>query len=265
MPTFIGTSYRRGAAYDDASNRLFGAMVAGGGQINDSRRKIIDLTIRRLKDQGIWDKLDCLYMFAALDTVSALINWKTPGTFNGTNVSGTAFTADRGYTGDASADHIDTGFNPSTAGGKWTLDDACLFAWNLTADPNGGGVAGQIGTFGSQLFPDLADGEANYRGVLNSGSTNDVALVGTAREGLYAISRTSSTTQPIYRNGALGAAGSPHASTSIGNGNVAFLRSSTSFFNGQCAGGGCGSSLSAAENAALYAILLPYMQAVGAA
>jgi len=76
---------------DEATRRLFGAIVTGG-QLNDQRRALIDLTIRRLKGSGMWDKLALLYVPAAKDSFSARINWKNPGTTTLTATGSPGFT-----------------------------------------------------------------------------------------------------------------------------------------------------------------------------
>lgn len=89
------------------------------------RYRLIDRTIRRLKDAGVWSKLDALYLSAAADSQIAGLNWVNPGTNTLTAVSSPAFAADRGYTGNASTSYLSTNYNPGDGGShKFLQNDA---------------------------------------------------------------------------------------------------------------------------------------------
>jgi hypothetical protein len=45
--------------------------------LTDASGTPIDTLIANLKAQGVWEKLDALYVFAAEDAETAKINWKT--------------------------------------------------------------------------------------------------------------------------------------------------------------------------------------------
>jgi hypothetical protein len=50
-----------------------------GGRPSTSRRALMSEAIRQLKDEGLWDKLDVLHVFAAENESEALIDWKHGG------------------------------------------------------------------------------------------------------------------------------------------------------------------------------------------
>lgn len=251
------------ASFDAASLAIFAAFSTPP---TSGRKTLIDTCVKALKSASVWTKLDALYVFAAADSQAALINWKAPGTFDATAVSGPTFTADRGFTGDGSADHIDSNFNPSTAGGSFTLNSACLFGWSLTGNPaaGSGALAGNVGSFSCQIFTDLFDFQDTWRGQLNGASPLDIALAGTARQGLYSSNQSASNAQQAYRQGASVGTGSASVS-SVDNSNICFLRCNSLFSDIQCAAGGAGGSLSSGEQGNLYDALLAYLQGVGAA
>jgi hypothetical protein len=87
--------------------------------------------VNSLVDAGVWDELDVLYIFAAHTNGGgeALINWKAPGTNNATAYNTPAFEAYKGFTGNGSNAYIDTGYNPSTEGDKYTLNDCGFGLW----------------------------------------------------------------------------------------------------------------------------------------
>jgi hypothetical protein len=77
-----------------------------------ARKEIINNVVADLVLSGVWNELDVLHVYAAADSQAALINWKSPGTFNGTLFNAPAFAADRGFTGNGSNAYISTGYTP---------------------------------------------------------------------------------------------------------------------------------------------------------
>ena len=246
-----------GASFSAEATALFAAMT---GQPDATRKTAIDTLIVALKTAGVWTLLDVLYVFAAHDAQASLLNWKNPGTFTATLTSTPTFTVDRGYTGNGTSTGVNSNYNPATQAIGYALDSACVFLWNVTADPGGNIAAGQVGSFNIQVSPDA--GNANLRYVINDGTANDIANGG--KTGLFAASRASSTTKRGYRNG-VQLATAAVTSTSVASSNISFCRGSSSWFDGQVACGGAGADLPTTEQLALYNAMLTYMQAVGAA
>jgi hypothetical protein len=86
----------------------------------NTRALLIDKTIRELKNCGFWGVADLLYLAGSSDDISRL-NWIRPGTFTLADVVAPTFTPDRGFKGNGTTQALDTGFNPTTAGGKFAL------------------------------------------------------------------------------------------------------------------------------------------------
>jgi hypothetical protein len=261
------SSRTRGYQYDAASARLFAAMLSGGGQLSDPRRRIVDLTIRRLKAQGIWDKLDCLYMFAALDSVSALINWKNPGTANASLVSTPSFAANLGYTSTSSA-YLSSNFTPSTAGGVYTQDSAhysvrCL---NSLGGNDTLRIVGNVSTTTPRSsFTPLDSTSPGSFIRINSSSTDNTGTT-TTTQGHFIVNRSASNALQVYQNAA-SVATAVQASTGLPTTAVTFGFDPTgggSAAGFQLASASIGSSLSANDVAAYYAVEVDYMRAVGA-
>jgi hypothetical protein len=260
------SSRTRGYQYDAASARLFAAMLSGGGQLSDPRRRIVDLTIRRLKAQGIWDKLDCLYMFAALNSASALINWKNPGTFNAAVVSSPTFTADRGYTGVAGGNYLTSNFTPSSAGGVFVQDSAHVSVRSLSVGVSAGDGQFLVGGTGSgvqtNFNPRRSSGGGGVVAVVNGGSAAVVANSDT--DGLFCLNRSGAAAVQFYRNASSLTTGTG-ASTGNTDSAIRFLNhGGVNQSTYQIASASIGSSLTAQEVAAYMAIELAYMKAVGA-
>src|SRR5262245_4534966 len=229
-----------------------------------TRKALINACIKALKDAGVWSKLDAFYIFAAADSQAALINWKNPGTFNATATSSPTFTADRGYTGNASTSYIDTTYNPFSSGGQFAANDATMFAWNLASSASGTSplFGGDAGSFRNQGFPNISTN--TYRAAIGDSAIQIDYTSNTTKPGLYSASRTASNALASYRNGASVGTDTTAASTGLPNENLSFLRSHVFFGDWQISGGGFGKGLNSTEHAALYSALLAYLQAVGA-
>jgi hypothetical protein len=247
------------ADYTPEAKRVFDAF--GSSPATAQRKWLIDQTIRRLKRSGLWDKLDCFYIFAAHASGPALINWKNPGTFNATLVNSPTFAVNRGFTTAAGTTYVDSAFTPSTAGGVYTQNSASIGARSLKAGAadNARLVGGATITPPRCFIIPTVSGNAISR--LNNDTSASVATPGT--DGFFVAVRTASTTMALYRNGA-SIATSAAASTGLPTVVVRFVAGEAAASDYECASGFIGAGLSAEDVAALSAIELAYMQAVGA-
>lgn len=219
-----------------------------------------DRLIRRQKTPGIWFKLDIEYVFAVDTSQAALINWKSPSTYNASAVNSPTFTANQGYTG-ASTKYIDTAFTPSSAPSpKYVQDSASAFAWGLSNIQSTAPIAGDVATV-LNLTPRFTDDKIYGR--MNQ-STVYASVAMTSSIGLSAITRSTSTLTEIYKNGVFAVSGAT-ASTGVPTGVLLFLTGAGLYWTGQVASGGFGQNISAAEQTALYDAEFAYMQGVGAA
>ena len=92
------------ASLDSSTTALVARMTVDPGC---PRKLVINNLIVSLKTAGVWAKLDVLYIFAAADQQSALLNWKSSN-YTAT-YSFPGFTVDRGFTGNATNRIITTG------------------------------------------------------------------------------------------------------------------------------------------------------------
>lgn len=90
----------------------------------ETRKKLIDNTIRALMSASVWAKKDVLWVTAAHDSQAAGVNWKSPGSFTLTADNSPTFTANQGYTGNGTNARLLTGYVPSTHGVGYTLNSA---------------------------------------------------------------------------------------------------------------------------------------------
>jgi len=223
--------------------------------------------IDALNTAGLLAKLDALFILAAPTSDNALTNLiQRPF---GLTVNGSpTFTAYRGYTFNGSNTYLESGFNQTkastqfTPNAKWQLNSAAYFVWPLSTAATGAALgSGNTGTSTRTTFYPALTG--NYQAYINSTTVTAGASANTS--GLWLVSRTASNSVSVYRNGGLLTTAAPvqngfdNGSMSIGYGDQG-----SSFFNGQIAAAGWGSSLSGTDSTNLYNALFAFLHSVGA-
>jgi len=155
---------------------------------------------------GLWTKLDCLWIIAAAAAATARTNLKQ-STYTLTAAGGVSFATDLGYTPvTATTDYLNTGYNPSTAGGNLTLNSASMGVYVLTNDTAGDNASCEMGGAepGAQLMIQTGLFTSTWFAYgINDAGGNGAAGAGTSR-GMWAVSRTaaSGTDAKVgYRNG----------------------------------------------------------------
>ena len=251
-----------GGGFSAAAVALFAAMAV---QPDATRKTLIDTFIKALISAGVWTLLDVLYVFAAHTEQAALLNWKAPGTFDGTSVSATAFTTDVGFTGDAVADYINTNFNPFSAGGSYTQDSASFGARTTTDRSDNADkclIGWTAGTAVSILRTDSGSGFGTIN-VNGSGANLQGAATGL---GWWGVTTTSNAAvMDVYRDGAAFNSGVRTSAALADGSTFQVLAIAASNFSDEVANSAfIGGQLSSAQMAAFYAAELAYMQAVGA-
>lgn len=250
-----------------AADTLFAAMTTPPTQ---QRKVLINNLITALQISGVWAKLDAFYVLAAQDAQAASLNWKNPATFTLTENGLVTFTANQGYAGDGSTGFLDSGFNPSTAGGNYAQDSAHLSVRNRTS--RAADATSQIGLRNNaqNSFADLA---CRFSGDLmvarpNSGAAGGTFAV-TDSVGHFLANRSASNAVQPYRNASSLGSGTA-ASAALISGNIYILAENrvgvgvTVPSTDQIASVSIGGSLSAVEVTAFYNAELAYMQGVGA-
>lgn len=227
-----------------------------------ARTALINNLIVALKTAGVWSKLDALYMTAAADEQAARRNW-IADLYNLTAVSAPTFTADRGYTGNASTAHLTTGLNPTTSGGKYTQNNASLGSWSRT-DNNLAYC--DIGVISTTIVGSIRPRVTNLLSASTNATASNPAIATSI--GLSAWSRTGASVAEVYKNGVSLLA---DTTTSLGLPNASFVllaRGTTTtpdqFSGNQVAAAFIGQGLSDAEHASMFAAVNTYLVAVGA-
>src|SRR5258706_6883060 len=181
-----------------ASSNFF----ARAGTLDATHHSAYDTLICGLVTDGIFSKLDVLYIFATQNTATAQLNLVS-SSFSATLNGAPTFTTDRGYTGVAASTtvYIDTGFNPSSGTPNFIQNSAHVSVWcvtNAAADVVSAIGASNPSGQGTSLIPRHTNGSTFYRVTAQgiSGVANAVS------NGHYLASRTGLTTMVGYKNGA---------------------------------------------------------------
>lgn len=175
------------------------SVVAAGGTVSDARLGLVSTLIGSLKTAGVWGLLDRLWLLAAENSQSALIDLVARAF--ATAINSPTFTADRGYAGNGSTSYLKSGFTPSVNGIAYQRNSAAAFTYQnttrtaSTSDSLGVSDAGGVQTVISPRFTgDIAGGNVN-----NTAAAGSATGAVTDALGLITMSRTSSTALAVYK------------------------------------------------------------------
>ena len=245
---------RRRPSYSAEAAALFARMTV---QPTAIRKTSYNILITDLKTSGVWSKLDALYLLAAHDKQSALLNLKAAA-FNLTEAVVGTFAADAGWTGDGVASYLSSGFNPSTAGGTWTQNSAHLSAMTGTAVLSA--TQFDIGSNAQSYFTSWNSGTV-ANGRLNSATATSHALTGAAS--FLVMSRVDAANHRVVSNGGA-ATTAASASVAMAAGNMCIgargtTTTPTNFSTRQIKQASWGAGLTDAEMASLHAAVAGYI------
>lgn len=228
-------------------------------QPTTARKSLYNALICGLVTDGVFSKLDALYIFAAFDGPTALTNL-VQVTYGGTSVNSATFTQDRGYTGNSSNMEVSTSFNPSTAiAANFVQNSATLFGWCLSTAEDAGDLMG--GQTDNHNTIDARYTDGNYYASVNSGVSAASSGTRTTAAGLISEDRTGSTLETAYINGVAG--GTDTVASILGTSTIEMLHGSADGFSSyQIGAAGIGASLGSSGQTALYNRLHTYLQAV---
>lgn len=184
-----------------------------GPPLDDPHKTAYMTLICGLKKDGVWDKLDALYMLATVDQPRANLNLVSSNfTLVPQGPGAIQFNANEGYdnggfNGDTSI-WIDTQFNPTVGSGhKYTLNEAHIFVWSRSPDtlgsstyPKSIGASNTALTAATFIVPFGVD--AFFRCAVNvdvNASSHNIAAGGSS--GGWLCQTTGGNTSMIYRNG----------------------------------------------------------------
>lgn len=244
-------------AYDPDAEAYFARMTV---QPDAERKACLNTLVSGLKFNGLYSKLDRLYILAAHDAQAALLDVRGTGATD-LVVNGTVtFVEDRGYKGDGSTGYL-AGVGAPSAFTQYTQDSASYCTYIASA----GDMASQLALVGRAgvtdsffVSPRIATGTLSVR--LNSGTGDAWGVLHGL--GCSIISRTSSTAVEAYKDGvSLGAksrtsSAKATSARTLARGDAVYNKDTVSI---HCFGAG----LTSAEAGILYSMLDAYMTAIG--
>lgn len=255
--------------YDPAVNDWISAVVVAGGTVTTARAILINNLVLGLKADGLFTKLDVLFLFAAENSVQAIIDIITP--HGASPINSPIFTVNRGFTFDASTNYINTVVNPSDPGSVFSANSAHVSAYVEAVNPTATGI------LECMIGAKFQNSETNLQGQSNVSNVSytvnniitPVTVTGVLSAGMFIATRTVSTTEVLYKNG------SQIDSSVIASDNAV---PSNSFFVGAINSGGTalgfspnqiaavsiGGGLSPTDAANLTTRINTYMTAIGA-
>ncbi len=163
-----------------------------------------------LVTDGVWAKLDALYIFSAPDVATAKLNLISSSftiTSHGTNIdttgftaaSGGTFSAASGFTGNGSDRYLDTGCAPSAGLAHYSQFSASFGAYAVTSITSDSGNPIIIGS-DTAVLADLLATVNNPIARINSIGPS-ITWTNTNQRGFYILTSTADQVQALYKNG----------------------------------------------------------------
>jgi hypothetical protein len=186
--------------YEDEAIALFSRMTT---QPDVTRKGLINTLIKGLKDDGVWAKLDALWVFACHtnNDSEAMLNWiktKHQASVFGT---GNTFTIDRGIlTGSGTTNYIVLNFNPLSDGVRFQQNSANIFIYSRTNSASGGydfGGRDSGSTYWLTLASRFSDNKLYLR--LNCATGSQVNIAVTNSLGTIGANRSDANTIQIRK------------------------------------------------------------------
>jgi hypothetical protein len=157
-----------------------------------------------LVTDGVWSKLDAMYVLAQQNATDAHLNLISSSY---SVAAGATFTTYRGLSAFPPGG-LDTGFNPAVATApKFTLASATLGAWSYDTVTNSQVSFGSSNNFGANYIIPLYSG-GFYSSISGSGNTS---IPSPGLTGMFATERTNASNMDLYWDGAGTNVGSPAA------------------------------------------------------
>lgn len=159
-------------------------------------QKLINTFIDYLIKNGIWAKMDNLYVLATDGDLNfATLNWKNPNAYQLLRFNNPTFTSKKGYAGDGVSAYLSTQFNPSVANGlgaNISKDDVNVTCYMDTVNDSSGV---QKFFFGALNMYNLTLGEDNGPGNMRPDVNGN-------NSGVSAISKTGAKWFSMNRDAA---------------------------------------------------------------
>ncbi len=183
--------------FDASALAYFAAMTV---QPDDTFKNAVNAFYVGAKADGFYTGMDAFWFYCANSTQSAYLNGKNPATFTTTEAGTGTFTAYRGYQPNGTTGYLNSGFNPTTAGGVYTLNAAAFGAYI------NGGVDTTVRTVGQTAAASVAtlvprNGSAFASIRVNNATAATTAVALPSRLGWRGANRKDATNISVFVEG----------------------------------------------------------------
>lgn len=169
---------------------------------NNADKLNYDTFVGALKSASIWTKIDVLWWLGGPDAQASRINGKDPGNLTLTQVGTVTHTAYRGFAGNGSNGYHTTGYNPSTFGGQWALNDAHLAVYSRSSGQENGTEMGcRVSSSDNQATLNTRTTGDSAGTRINQDVSTGLFPANTDGSGLFVGRRTASNAIALFRNG----------------------------------------------------------------
>ncbi len=188
---------------------------------SESQKILQNQVVVDLKSSGVWNKLDVFYLMATdADSNFASINWKSPNSFELTQVNSPTFISNEGFQGNGVSSYLDTNYNPSSDKINLEQNNTSVGFWQSSASSAVNSV--EIGTDDGNRLQCLSRwGDSKSYFPINSTSFPNV--IASTSIGLFQSNRTSSSNINQFVNGAKNGTDQSDSSSAIPNRSVSIL------------------------------------------
>lgn len=235
----------------DETGKIIAAMMV---KPDSTRRAAIKALVEGLIEDGLWDKLDLLYVMAAHDAQAARVNWKEPSNFEASVVGSPSFTTDSGYSGSGTS-YLNSGraFN---AMDFYAQTDAHFGVWSETNLSDS--ATPEVGILSSLVYLNarVSDEISGSDFALHNSSAVRVTM-NSSTAAHWIVNRTSSANSVLYRDGSQIGSANSQSLTAVPSVNFAFCHSARRLSIAHC-----GSSLDSTQRSNLRTRLNTYRAAL---
>lgn len=247
-------SYIFGSFDGDAANYI----KAFSTPPSAARAAIINNFFLALKADTTYSAFDAIYLLGGADSQCTLLNLINPSETL-SQVNSNTFTADSGWTGNATSSYLVSSYNINTLA-KYSLNSCHASVWSLTNSSNtnyydcGQDAASNVIRFNTR------DTTTPFGNISSTG-----AMTGTSSDSLghFIINRTGSTATQIYKNGS-SVGTDTDAADSLPTGHFTILAHRSSYSGRKLMAASIGRGLTSGEVTTFYNALNTYKTAIGA-
>lgn len=187
----------------DVRNWYRRVLREGGFGVSSTRITLLETLVGGLKTDGVWTKLDRLWLLAAELQTAALIDLK--GAALATAIGSPTFTVDRGFAGQATGSpskYLDSGYKESASGNVLSATSSHMSAWIVTLQTDNGHLVGSnTGTDVSQVSLNTGTPKVESYST-DQGSFGPASFTYSTGTGHWLGNRSASNLTTLYQNGA---------------------------------------------------------------